>query len=126
MAKENQRFQKRNKVNDKRYCGRCRFCTLYHLGNIITTAGSLHNHGVTEIQSAEQAAKSLEPLVKSFPNSGEMSKLIFAIGIVGIGLLSIPVLAWSTAYALSDAFKWKEGLSKKIWSSKGILFSYHN
>jgi Mn2+/Fe2+ NRAMP family transporter len=87
---------------------------------IITTAGSLHNHGVTDIQSAEQAAKSLEPLVKSFPNSGEISKSIFAIGIIGTGLLSIPVLSGSTAYALSDAFKWKEGLSKKFGQAKAF------
>src|SRR3954449_9219237 len=87
---------------------------------IVTTAGSLHNHGVTDIQSAEQAAKSLEPLVKSFPNSGEISKSIFAIGIVGTGLLSIPVLAGSTAYAFSDIFKWKQGLSKKFGRAKAF------
>ena len=87
---------------------------------IITTAGSLHNNGVTEIQSAEQAAKSLEPLVKSFPNAGEIAKSIFAIGIVGTGLLSIPVLAGSTAYALSDTFKWKQGLSKKFGQAKAF------
>ncbi len=87
---------------------------------IITTAGSLHNHGVTDIQSAEQAAKSLEPLVKSFPNSGIISKSIFAMGIVGTGLLSIPVLASSTAYALSDTFGWKQGLSKKFKQAKAF------
>lgn len=87
---------------------------------IITTAGSLHNHGVTEIQSAEQAAKSLEPLVKSFPNSGEISKSIFAIGIIGTGLLAIPVLAASTAYSLSDSFRWKQGLSKKFGEAKAF------
>jgi NRAMP (natural resistance-associated macrophage protein)-like metal ion transporter len=87
---------------------------------IITTAGSLHNNGITDIQSAEQAAKSLEPLVKSFPNSGEVSKSIFAMGIVGTGLLSIPVLAGSTAYALSDTFRWKQGLSKKFGQAKAF------
>jgi NRAMP (natural resistance-associated macrophage protein)-like metal ion transporter len=87
---------------------------------IITTAGSLHNHGLTDIQSAEQAAKSLEPLVKSFPNSGIISKLIFAMGIIGTGLLSIPVLASSTAYALSDTFRWKQGLSKKFKQAKAF------
>lgn len=87
---------------------------------IITTAGGLHNHGATEIQSAEQAAKSLEPLVKSFPNSGEISKSIFAIGIIGTGLLAIPVLAASTAYSLSDTFRWKQGLSKKFGQAKAF------
>ena len=87
---------------------------------IITTAGSLHNNGITDIQSAEQAAKSLEPLVKSFPNSGEIAKSIFAIGIIGTGLLSIPVLATSTAYGLSDTFGWKQGLSKKFGQAKAF------
>jgi NRAMP (natural resistance-associated macrophage protein)-like metal ion transporter len=87
---------------------------------IITTAGSLNNNGITDIQSAEQAAKSLEPLVKSFPNSGEIAKSIFAIGIIGTGLLSIPVLATSTAYGLSDTFGWKQGLSKKFGQAKAF------
>ena len=87
---------------------------------IITTAGSLHNNGITEIQSAEQAAKSLRPLVKSFPNSGEIAKSIFAIGIIGTGLLSIPVLTTSTAYGLSDTFGWKQGLSKKFGQAKAF------
>ena len=87
---------------------------------IITTAGSLHNNGITEIQSAEQAAKSLRPLVKSFPNSGEIAKSIFAIGIIGTGLLSIPVLTTSTTYGLSDTFGWKQGLSKKFGQAKAF------
>ena len=57
---------------------------------IITTAGSLHNHDVTDIQSADQAAKSLEPMVKTFPNSGGISKSIFAIGIIGTRLDPYP------------------------------------
>ena len=88
---------------------------------MITAAGSLHAHGITDIQSAEQAAKSLEPLVTAFPDAGEISKMIFALGIIGTGLLSIPVLAGSTAYALSDAFGWKEGLSKKLGQAKAFI-----
>jgi NRAMP (natural resistance-associated macrophage protein)-like metal ion transporter len=87
---------------------------------MITAAGSLHAHGITDIQSAEQAAKSLEPLVTAFPNAGEISKMVFALGIIGTGLLSIPILAGSTAYALSDAFGWKEGLSKKLGQAKAF------
>jgi NRAMP (natural resistance-associated macrophage protein)-like metal ion transporter len=87
---------------------------------IVTTAGSLHANGITDIQSAEQAAKALEPLVTNFPNSGEISKTIFAIGVIGTGLLSIPVLAGSAAYALSDTFGWKEGLSKKFKQAKAF------
>jgi NRAMP (natural resistance-associated macrophage protein)-like metal ion transporter len=87
---------------------------------MITTAGSLHVHGVTDIQTADQAAKSLEPLVKTFPQAGEISKTIFALGIIGTGLLAVPVLAGSSGYALSDAFGWTEGLSKKFKQAKGF------
>jgi Mn2+/Fe2+ NRAMP family transporter len=81
---------------------------------ITTTAGTLHTHNITDIQTADQAAKALEPLVKTFPHAGEISKTIFALGIIGTGLLTIPILAGSSAYALSDVFGWKEGLSKKF------------
>ena len=77
---------------------------------IVTTAGSLHNHGITEVQTSEQVAKALEPIVKSFPHSGQIAKIIFALGIIDIGLLAVPVLAGSSAYALSDAFGWKQEL----------------
>jgi NRAMP (natural resistance-associated macrophage protein)-like metal ion transporter len=87
---------------------------------IITTSGSLHAHNITDIQSADHAAKALEPLVKSFPNAGEIAKTIFALGIIGTGLLAIPVMAGSSAYALSDIFGWKQGLSKKFKEAKAF------
>jgi NRAMP (natural resistance-associated macrophage protein)-like metal ion transporter len=87
---------------------------------MITTAGSIHAHGVTDIQTADQAAKSLEPLVKTFPQAGVISKTIFALGIIGTGLLAVPVLAGSSGYALSDAFGWSEGLSRKFKQAKGF------
>ena len=87
---------------------------------MITCAGSLHSHGVTNIQTTEQAAKALEPLVNSFPNAGVISKFIFALGIVGTGLLATPVLATSCGYALSDAFGWKQGLYKKFREAKSF------
>ena len=85
---------------------------------IVTTAGTLHVHGFTDIVTADQAAKSLEPLVKTFPNSGELTKIIFSLGIIGTGLLAIPVLAGSSGYALSEEFGWKEGLGKKFRDAK--------
>jgi NRAMP (natural resistance-associated macrophage protein)-like metal ion transporter len=85
---------------------------------IITAAGSLHDHGLTNIQSTSQAAKALEPLVKSFPGAGQISKIIFALGIIGTGLLAIPILAGSSAYALSDTFGWRQGLNKKFTRAK--------
>jgi NRAMP (natural resistance-associated macrophage protein)-like metal ion transporter len=87
---------------------------------IVTTAGSLHNHGITEVQTSEQVAKALEPIVKSFPHSGQIAKIIFALGIIGTGLLAVPVLAGSSAYALSDAFGWKQGLDKKFKKAKAF------
>jgi Mn2+/Fe2+ NRAMP family transporter len=87
---------------------------------IVTTAGSLHNQGITNVQTSEQVAKALEPAVKSFPYSGQIAKIIFALGIIGTGLLAVPVLAGSSAYALSDAFGWKQGLHKKFKQAKAF------
>ena len=87
---------------------------------ITTTAGSLHAHNVTNIQTADQAAKALEPLVKSFPYAGQIAKIIFALGIIGTGLLAVPVMAGSSAYALSDIFEWKQGLYKKFKHAKAF------
>ena len=87
---------------------------------IVTCAGSLYSHGVTNIQTTEQAAKALEPLVNSFPYSGIMSKFIFALGIIGAGILGIPALAGSCGYVLSDAFGWKQGLNKKFKQARSF------
>ena len=87
---------------------------------IVTTTGSLHMHGITDIQNTEQAAKALEPLVNTFPFSGVISKTIFALGIIGTGLLSIPVLSASSGYAIADGFGWKQGLDKKFSQAKSF------
>lgn len=87
---------------------------------IITTATVLFAHGVTNINSAADAAKALEPLVSGFSNAGEIAKIIFAVGIVGLGLLAIPVLAGSAAYALAEAFGWREGLNNTFSQAKAF------
>jgi NRAMP (natural resistance-associated macrophage protein)-like metal ion transporter len=87
---------------------------------IITTATVLFNHGITNINTATDAAKALEPLVRSFPDSGQLAKDIFAVGIIGLGLLAIPVLAGSTAYAMAEAFNWREGLYRKFRKAEGF------
>lgn len=87
---------------------------------ILTAATVLNANGVTEINSAADAAKALEPLVQGFPNAGLIAKVIFAIGMIGVGLLSIPVLAGSSSYALSEVFGWKEGLYRKANQAKGF------
>jgi Mn2+/Fe2+ NRAMP family transporter len=81
---------------------------------MITSASTLHNNGVTNISTAQEAAKALEPLVKGFPHSGQIAGALFAAGIIGTGLLAVPVLAASASYTISESFGWKEGLYKKF------------
>lgn len=87
---------------------------------VIACASVLFQNGVTEINSASDAAKALEPLVQGFPNAGLVAKLIFSIGIVGVGLLAVPVLAGSSSYAISETFGWKEGLFRKFKKASGF------
>ena len=87
---------------------------------IVVAATVLHENGITNVESAADAAKALEPLVQSFPHAGFLSKLIFAVGIIGLGLLGIPVLSGSAAYALSEAFNMKEGLNLKLKKAHGF------
>jgi Mn2+/Fe2+ NRAMP family transporter len=89
---------------------------------MVTTAGSLHVNKIYDIQTADQAAQALEPLVKTFPHSGEISKIIFVIGIIGTGLLAIPVFAGTSGYAVSELLGWKEGLSKKFSQARPFYF----
>jgi NRAMP (natural resistance-associated macrophage protein)-like metal ion transporter len=80
---------------------------------IVAGATVLHEGGVTNINTAAEAARALKPLVKSFPHSGLVAQGLFAIGIVALGMLAIPVLAGSTSYALSEARGKSEGLDLK-------------
>lgn len=81
---------------------------------VIVCASVLFASGVTEIDSAADAARALEPLVQNFPHAGLIAKLIFSAGIIGLGLLAIPTLAGSASYAISEAMGWKEGLYRKF------------
>ena len=87
---------------------------------IVVAASVLHQNGITNVNSAADAAKALEPLVQTFPYAGFLAKLIFAVGIIGLGLLGIPVLSGSAAYALSEAFNMKEGLNLKLKKAHGF------
>jgi len=87
---------------------------------IMTTATVLFSHGVTHINTAADAAKALEPLVHAFPNAGQVAKDLFAVGVVGLGLLAVPVLAGSAAYALAESLDWNEGLSKTFSQARGF------
>lgn len=89
---------------------------------IVVGAVVLNHAGVTNINSAADAARALEPLVHTFPNAGFLAKLIFAVGVIGIGLQSIPVLAGSSAYAVAETFSWREGLYRKFKQSRNFYF----
>ena len=89
--------------------------------SIIVVSGTvLHGSGVTNVATAADAAQALEPLVQTFPNAGLIAKLIFAIGVVGLGFLAVPVLSGSAAYALSEVLNWKEGLNLKLKRAHGF------
>ncbi len=87
---------------------------------IVVAATVLHSNGVTDIATAADAAKALEPLVQTFPYAGVLAKIIFAIGVVGLGMLAVPVLSASASYALSEAFNWREGLNLKLKKAHGF------
>ncbi|HTJ65106.1 MAG TPA: divalent metal cation transporter [Alphaproteobacteria bacterium] len=74
---------------------------------VLTTAATLHANGITDIQTSAQAAEALEPL------AGHAAFMIFAIGVIGTGLLAIPVLAGSAAYAVGEALGWPTGLGRR-------------
>ncbi len=83
------------------------FSNLIALSIIITAAATLHATGKTDIQTSAQAAEALRPV------AGQFAEIIFALGIVGTGLLAIPVLAGSTAYAVGEGRRWRVGLDRK-------------
>jgi len=81
---------------------------------MIATAATLHQHGVTNINSAADAAQALKPI------AGRFAFGLFALGIIGTGLLAIPVLAGSAGYAVAEAAGWKTGLDNMPWQARGF------
>lgn len=81
---------------------------------ILTAAVTLHLHGITDIQTSAQAAEALRPL------AGEFAFLLFTAGIIGTGLLAVPVLAGSAAYAIAESFDWRIGLGRKLLEARGF------
>ncbi|WP_348626181.1 MULTISPECIES: divalent metal cation transporter [unclassified Mesorhizobium] len=81
---------------------------------ILTTAVTLHASGMTDIQTAADAADALRPV------AGEFAFMLFSLGIIGTGLLAIPVLAGSAAYAVGESRGWKTGLENKPWQAVGF------
>jgi Mn2+/Fe2+ NRAMP family transporter len=81
---------------------------------MLTTAVTLHAHGHTDIQSTEQAAEALKPV------AGQAAFLLFSLGIVGTGLLAVPVLAGASAYAVGEVFGWTTGLERRPGEARGF------
>jgi NRAMP (natural resistance-associated macrophage protein)-like metal ion transporter len=81
---------------------------------IMTTALTLHAHGVTNIQTTAQAASALGPI------AGPAASALFALGLIGTGMLAVPVLAGSAAYAVAEARGWRHGLDRKVNEARGF------
>ncbi|HET7227603.1 MAG TPA: divalent metal cation transporter, partial [Chthoniobacterales bacterium] len=73
---------------------------------ILTTAFTLHRHGITNIETSRQAAEALRPL------AGTFASILYTLGLIGVGTLAIPTLTGSAAYALAETFSWQEGLDE--------------
>ena len=79
---------------------------------IVAAAVTLHSNGLTHIETVRDAAEALRPI------AGDLAYVIFAVGIISIGFLAIPVLAGASSYALSETFNWREGLERKFYQAK--------
>jgi NRAMP (natural resistance-associated macrophage protein)-like metal ion transporter len=79
---------------------------------ILSAAATLHAHGIRDVETSSQAAKAIEPL------AGRFTTVVFALGIVGTGLLAVPVLAGSAAYAVGETMRWRTGLAHKPGDAK--------
>jgi Mn2+/Fe2+ NRAMP family transporter len=75
---------------------------------VLTTALTLHKHGVVHLETSSQVAQALQPL------AGRLAELLYTVGLIGVGLLAIPTLAGSAAYAFAETFGWKQGLDQKL------------
>jgi Mn2+/Fe2+ NRAMP family transporter len=81
---------------------------------ILTTALTLHAHGLTKIETSRQAAEALQPL------AGKLAATIFTVGILGVGALAIPTLSGSAAYAFAETFHFRQGLDRKLRSARAF------
>ena len=81
---------------------------------MLATALTLNQHGITDIETTKQAAEALRPI------AGDFAFIMFALGIIGTGMLAVPVLAGSAAYAVADVFQWRSGLDHALSEAKGF------
>ena len=82
---------------------------------MLATALTLNQHGITDIQTTKQAAEALRPL------AGDFAFTLFALGVIGTGMLAVPVLAASSAYAVADALQWRSGLDQRLVEARGFF-----
>ncbi len=95
------------------------FSNLVFFFIVLTTALTLHRHGVTRIETSRQVAEALRPL------AGRFAELLYTVGLIGVGLLAIPTLSGSAAYAFAETFGWRQGLDKKLRAARafyGVVF----
>jgi NRAMP (natural resistance-associated macrophage protein)-like metal ion transporter len=119
---EVEEVKSRHLVIDKRIIGEMRrevgsgifFSNLVFYFIILATGTVLFREGIHEINTVEDAARALRPL------AGELSYLLFSVGVLGTGMLAVPVLAGSLSYMISEALDWDEGLDKKFHEAKGF------
>ncbi|MFL5335321.1 MAG: Nramp family divalent metal transporter [Geminicoccaceae bacterium] len=90
------------------------FSNLVALAIMITAAATLHAHGVTEVQTSQQAAEALRPI------AGRFAYLVFSLGIIGTGFLAVPVLAGSAAYAIGESRDWPVGFARKPMEARAF------
>lgn len=122
-ATEAGRREHANEHSAKRHLRRIRldtivgmlFSNLIAFCVILATNITLHQHGVTDIQTTRQAAEALRPL------AGEFTFLLFALGIIGTGMLAVPVLAASAAYAVADTMGWRSGMDHDFAEARGFF-----
>ena len=95
------------------------FANLVALCIVVATAVTLNQRGIVNIQTSAQAAEALRPV------AGDFAFLVFALGIIGTGLLAVPVLAGSAAYAVSELFGWKAGLVTRLPRGARLLPDHH-
>ena len=82
---------------------------------ILTTALTLHAHGIKDIDTSKQAAEALKPV------AGSIAYTLYTVGLIGVGLLAVPTLSGSAAYAFAETFKWRQGLDERL---RGARYFY--
>jgi len=88
------------------------FSNLVFFFIVLTTALTLHRHGMTRIETSRQVAEALRPL------AGRFAELLYTVGLIGVGLLAIPTLSGSAAYAFAETFGWRQGLDRKLRNAR--------